>query len=140
MFDILFIRSIWFFFPPRIPLVSTCMFEGCDGSKNMHINVGVYDAISVYIIKQKNMMHWKYLCDFLALIIRSTMASTQFGNAGQCSRSGTWINPRCWKSINFRSWSKRSSCLYRESSCNTSVISLMSSCVIVPDGSILLKW
>lgn len=38
------------FFPPRIPLVSTCMFEGCDGSKNMHINVYMYDAINVYII------------------------------------------------------------------------------------------
>lgn len=41
----------WFnFFPPRIPLVSTCMFEGCDESKKMDINVCMFDAINVYII------------------------------------------------------------------------------------------
>jgi hypothetical protein len=51
------------------------------------------------------------LVAFLATIL-STRLSVQFGKAGQCSRMGQWTKPRCWKSINFRSASSRSSALY----------------------------
>ena len=49
---------------------------------------------------------------FLAATIRSTRLSVQWGKAGQCSRIGHVINPRCWNRSSFLSASKRSNALY----------------------------